>query len=687
MARVAQSASSQLARNPTGERPVVVATWHERARQLGLSEQFLPDFGSVSRAELTRLAEQHRSLYTHAVPVMELLHEQILNSYSMVVLTDAGGLILHALGDSDFLEKTDRVGLRPGVTWSEGSKGTNAIGTALTDGRPTLVHGSEHFLTANRFLTCSCSPIRDPHGRVIGTLDVSGAKESYHAHTMALVRVSTQMIENHLFVDRFSQAVRIHFHLRPEFLGTISEGIAAFDESGRFVAANPAAQVQLGLPPEELLTHTLPSLFGTTLVGLIDRSRTANPGLLNLCLHNGVRVSARAQLCAPATPLRISAEKSATDRGPQPKGMYTLRDLDIGEPAVARVLERVRKVQRHEIPIMILGETGTGKEVLAQAIHNESHRNTKPFVAVDCASIPESLIEAELFGYEEGAFTGARRKGSHGKILMANGGTLFLDEIGDMPLPLQTRLLRVLQERTVTPLGSNKAVAVNIAVICATHRNVREMIQRHQFREDLYYRLNGLVVRLPPLRERCDIAQLVERILCKECAVTAPLAVSDEVLSLFRQYRWPGNVRQLANVLRTASVMAGDDGETIQRQHLPDDFLEELNSEQLLAASSIAHAQTAAPAAGIPASPGDSRPQPPGHAGQTEPDNSSLKDLHTGAIRTALDQYGGNVSAAARALGVSRNTIYRALRAAGCSETQHVTVSTGSPVQNENSTH
>jgi transcriptional regulator of acetoin/glycerol metabolism len=654
----------------------VVATWHERARQLGLREQFLPDFGSVTRAELTRQADQHRSLYTHAVPVMEMLHEQILNTHSMVVLTDAGGLILHALGDSDFLEKANRVALRPGVTWSEGSKGTNAIGTALTESRPTLVHGSEHFLTAHRFLTCSCSPILDPHGRVIGSLDVSAAKESYHAHTMALVRMSTQMIENHLFVDRFSQAVRIHFHARPEFLGTISEGIVAFDESGRFIAANRGAQVLLGLPPEELLAHTLPSLFGTTLVGLIDRSRTANPGLLSLCLHTGIRVSARAELCAPATPLVVSATDTgradSPDRGiprpaQQPKGMYRLKDLDMGEPAIARVLERVRKVQRHEIPIMILGETGTGKEVLAQAIHNESHRSARPFVAVDCASIPESLIEAELFGYEEGAFTGARRRGSHGRILMANGGTLFLDEIGDMPLPLQTRLLRVLQERTVTPLGSNKAVAVNIAVICATHRNVREMIQRCEFREDLYYRLNGLVVRLPPLRDRCDIARLVERILGRECAVTAPLAVSDEVLSLFRQYRWPGNVRQLANVLRTAAVMA-EDGDTIQRHHLPDDFMEELLSEQLLAVHSSTNNQPVLPVAALPTAP-------------TETDGGSLKDLQATAIRSALDQFGGNVSAAARALGVSRNTIYRAMRSPDCVETEQLAVNTETTAQ------
>ena len=670
MARVVEFEPRQQARDQASGRSTDVARWHERARQLGLREQFHPDFCPVSRCELARLADQHRSLYTHAIPVMEVLHEQILNTHSMVILTDSSGLILDALSDADFLQKADRVALRPGVSWSEVNKGTNAIGTALTDARPTLVHGGEHFLTVNRFLTCSCSPIRDPRGHVIGALDVSSVKEGYHAHTMALVRMSTQMIENHLFVEHFSNAVRVHFHLRPEFLGTISEGIAAFDMSGRCVGANHAAQLQLGLAPELFLTHSLSSLFGITLTALIDRSRTTNPALLNLCLPSGVRVNARAELCVPATPLQVAGAaasaggRDATHEGARRgKGLYTLQDLEIGEPAIASVIARVRKVQRHEIPIMILGETGTGKEVLAHAIHNESERSAKPFVAVDCAAIPESLVEAELFGYEEGAFTGARRKGSQGKILMANGGTLFLDEIGDMPPSLQTRLLRVLQERTVTPLGSNRAIAVNIAVICATHRNVREMIQRGEFREDLFYRLNGLVVRLPPLRERCDMALLVERILERECEVATRLTVSQEVLALFYQYSWPGNVRQLSNVLRTAAVMAADDG-GIERHHLPDDFMEDLRGE-LLARGAPAAAEPVSGPGFMPAaeSSGDDPATPPAIAAPAEPAaGTSLRGLQLAAIRTALEQCAGNVSAAARLLGVSRNTVYRTVR-------------------------
>jgi transcriptional regulator with PAS, ATPase and Fis domain len=286
---------------------------------------------------------------------------------------------------------------------------------------------------------------------------------------------------------------------------------------------------------------------------------------------------------------------------------------------------------------MIMGETGTGKELLAQAIHNDSPRAQGPFVAVNCASIPETLIESELFGYEDGAFTGARKKGAVGKILQANGGTLFLDEIGDMPYSLQARLLRVLQERMVTPLGSGKSIPVNVEVICATNHNLRRRIAEGLFREDLYYRLNGLVVKLPPLRERTDLETVVKKILGSETEGGGPRhAISDEVLRLFKRHKWPGNFRQLTNLLRTAAIMAGDEDEICLR-HMPDDFLDD-----------IADTPEAAPA-GAPA------------AQQMVAAGANLEEMELAAILKSLEANGGNVSATARALGVSRNTIYRKL--------------------------
>ena len=320
--------------------------------------------------------------------------------------------------------------------------------------------------------------------------------------------------------------------------------------------------------------------------------------------------------------------------------------------------DKIRRVLNRDIPILVLGETGTGKELLARAIHCDSARAKQPFVAVNCASIPDTLIEAELFGYEDGAFTGARRKGQVGKIVQANGGTLFLDEIGDMPLALQAHLLRVLQERQVTPLGSTKSVAVDVSIICATHRNLREMIEGKQFREDLFYRLNGLAVRLPGLRERSDLAALVQRILDRENP-NRRLRLAPEVVRLFQHYHWPGNVRQLFNVLRTASVMAANEP-VITTEHLSDDFLEDARSRLPPEAAAPPEPAPTPPAATVSTGPA---PQAPAAPAAVQANNTrSLEELEIEAIRHALDAAGGNISEASKRLGVSRNTIYRKLR-------------------------
>jgi transcriptional regulator of acetoin/glycerol metabolism len=617
----------------------VVATSHRRSQQFGLSPSRRPDYSPLTGSALSSLVERNHILYSHAIPAMETLYQQIANTHNMVLLTDAQGVIVHSLGDADFLEKANRVALTPGVAWSEESKGTNAIGTAIAEKAPTTIHADQHFLAANHFLTCSAAPITDHRGNVVGVLDVSGDRNSFHKHTMGLVRMSALMIENQMFAATFENAITLHFHARPEFIGTLMEGIASFTPGGRFLAANRTALFQLGLSYPALQAHTFSSLFGLPVSALYDHYRTAAPGLLDLCMHNGVRVRGRAELrltngihvlTGASEPVRAPA--AAPVRPGPARRLSGLRYLNTGDPQLAQVIDKVNKVLGRDVPILIMGETGTGKELLAQAIHNDSPRAQGPFVAVNCASIPETLIESELFGYEEGAFTGARKKGAVGKILQANGGTLFLDEIGDMPFSLQARLLRVLQERMVTPLGSDKSIPVNVELICATNHNLRKRIAEGLFREDLYYRLNGLVVKLPPLRERTDLGIVVKKILMTETE-GGTHHISDEVLALFHRHKWPGNFRQLTNLLRTAVIMAGDE-EEIGLRHMPDDFLDDI--------ADIAdnHADVAL--------------APP-------PTGANLEEMELAAILKSLEANGGNVSATARALGVSRNTIYRRL--------------------------
>lgn len=621
-------------------RPKSIQESHQRSASYGLADCQTPDFGLIARPDLKQALEQNRTLHTYAMPVMETLYEQIINTHNMVILTDAGGLIIHSIGDDDFLEKANRVALQPGAAWSERSKGTNAIGTALAQQEPTLVHAHEHYLTANHFLTCSAAPIFDPQGKVVGVLDVSGDQRSFHNHTMALVRMSVQMIENQLFAAAYQDVITMHFHSRPEFIGTLMEGIASFSPGGRFLSANRSGLFQLGLPQSALQTHTFSSLFGLPVSALFDHYRTVSPGLLNMCLHSGVRVYARADVRAANGVFQCALGAGTSgDAGivPQvaeaPRRLSSLRYLNTGDPQIAALIEKVGKVIGRDIPILVTGETGTGKELLAQAIHNDSPRSNGPFIAVNCASIPETLIESELFGYEDGAFTGARKKGSIGKILQANGGSLFLDEIGDMPLSLQARLLRVLQERMVTPLGSTKSIPVNVALICATNRNLRELIAKNEFREDLYYRLNGLVVKLPPVRERTDLETVIEKLLASESNDGVRYTLAPDLMALFKRHKWPGNFRQLTNLLRTAMVMVGDQQE-IGYEHMPDDFLEDVSAL-------------------------DSVDDTTDSAEPVIAANSTMADVELSVMRQALQTHGGNVSAAARVLGISRNTIYR----------------------------
>ena len=617
----------------------IIQNSHRRSQAYGLRPEIKADYSPLGGSNLSLLIEQNRMLHAHAVPAMETLYQQIVNTHNMVILTDANGVIVHSLGDADFLEKANRVALQPGVTWSEESKGTNAIGTAIAEKTPTLVNADQHYLAANHFLTCSAAPIIDHQGNVVGVLDVSGDQRSFHKHTMALVRMSALMIENQLFSSAFEESITLHFHSRHEFIGTLMEGIASFTPGGRFISANRSGLFQLGLSFSALQSHTFSSLFGLPVSALYDHYRTASPGLLELCMHNGVRVFGRAQLrltrgvhmfsdAEPSVPAPPALHPAAPAPTPRLSG---LRYLNTGDPQLQLVIDKVNKVLGRDIPIMVMGETGTGKELLAQAIHNDSPRAMGPFVAVNCASIPEPLIESELFGYEDGAFTGARKKGAIGKILQANGGTLFLDEIGDMPMSLQARLLRVLQERMVTPLGSAKSIAVNVELICATNHNLRERMAKGLFREDLYYRLNGLVVKLPPLRDRTDLEVVVKKILSAESG-GAHYNLAPEVLELFQRHKWPGNFRQLTNLLRTAVIMAGDEP-VIGLRHMPDDFLDDV--DQQVAAS------------------------PAAEASQMVANGSNLEEVAHSVILKSLEAHGGNVSATARALGVSRNTIYR----------------------------
>lgn len=621
---------------PDGLLPEVIGrSWQrcvDRKVNIGRQAREIP---VVSPGALSGFRERSRRLILHAEPVMDQLHEQISGTSSVVVLTDATGVVLHSVGDPDFVDKAQQVTLQPGGIWTEEASGTNAIGTALVEHAPVSVHSTEHFIDINHFLTCSASPIFDPQGKMLGVLDVSSDSVSYQRHTMALVRMSAQMIENQFFAHECTDQILIHFHLRPEFIGTLYEGIAVYSLDGRFLAANRSALLQLGLNRYDAEKRTISSIFDLTLAGLFEQARALPQPVIRLRLRNGVEVFGRVKFGAsvsPVTCLPIRRIDAASRTAATEIVNSSMAALDLGDPTMGAAIRKAEKIIGHDIPLMIEGESGSGKEMFARAFHADGPRGKGPFVALNCAAIPEGLIESELFGYREGAFTGARRSGSVGKIQQADGGTLFLDEIGDMPLTLQARLLRVLQDRTVTPLGGTKSQPVDIKIICATNRKLRDEVAAGRFREDLYYRLNGLLLTLPPLRSRTDRTALAVNILRTLSDGDDRITFSSGVHELFYRHTWPGNIRQMANVIRTALALRDGESE-IRVEHLPEDFLEQAGG----------WTEASHPPAG----------------GEWDGGSGRLEEVAAAAIREALQECNGNVSAAARKLGVSRSTLYR----------------------------
>ncbi|MBK1714815.1 sigma-54-dependent Fis family transcriptional regulator [Rubrivivax gelatinosus] len=601
--------------------PALTRSWR-RSRDFGLAP--VGRFSGAphaSAAQLARALEQQQEFVAHARPVMEFLFDQTRDTDNMVILADAQGMLLHALGDADFVDRAQRVALRPGASWHEQWRGTNAIGTALAEGAPVVVHGSEHYLERNAFLTCTAAPIADPAGRLLGVLDISGDQRGYHRHTLALVRSAARIIEHRLFDTRHAAGLRLRLHAQREGLGTVTEGLLALSEDGWVIGANGVARAMLALTPGSIGRSTLERVLPLDLQTLAGWSRSPD-AVHELRREDGsvlwLRVEGGRGVPAPRPPV-----------APPPAVDDALAPLDTGDAAMQAAIGRARRVLDKPIALLLQGESGVGKELFARAVHKSGARRDAPFVAVNCAALPENLIEAELFGYRPGAFTGAAREGAPGRIREAHGGTLFLDEIGDMPTALQTRLLRVLQEREVTPLGGGRPQAVDFRLICATHHDLRAAIEAGRFREDLYYRLNGLALQLPPLRRRSDQPALVAGML-QELLPGRAVRLASDVALAFGRHRWPGNLRQLHNALATACALLDDDEHEIGWAHLSDDLAEDL------------------------------RERPP--AREAADDAVDLRSQSERTVRQVLQACAGNLSEAARRLGISRNTLYRKMR-------------------------
>ena len=640
------------------ESDVVAQSWRRCINEYSLNPAKPREPALTGRGELDERRTRLADVIACARHEMTILYQQLGDVESAVVLTDTDGVIVHMVSSPKFAADVGPLGLRVGGIWSEKSAGTNGMGTCLAAASPVWVHRDEHFFPQFTQLTCSAVPVYDPAGEITAVLDVSSRSSLMQQHLLAMLGMTARMIENRLIDRRFSKAHPLHFHSRPEFVFTLHEGKLAVADDGRVLAANRSALFQLGLTSmSEIRTRRIEDLFATSLEDMLERSAMSSfHPVVTYHANATLRFFAVAQ--RPAPPPRVAASASAAKAAspalpapvaaalrtaaaavavpaPSPSTRPRPQVIHFTDARLLAHLDTARRVIARQTPLLLCGETGAGKEVFARAVHSASPYAGGAFVAINCASLPETLIESELFGYRAGAFTGAQRGGRRGKILQADRGTLFLDEIADMPLELQARLLRVLDERQVMPLGTEDSYPVDFQLISASHQHLPALVRENRFREDLYYRLAGIELLLPPLRERSDIRELIREILAAEGGAKAALRADAERALL--EYAWPGNVRQLCHVLRTAMALA--DGGPIGREHL--------SALQLNPASF-------APPPLLPASDmaqGDAQP-------------STLNPLQASERQMLLQlfaQHRWNLSNVAKALHVSRNTLYRKL--------------------------
>ncbi|MBS3804905.1 MAG: sigma-54-dependent Fis family transcriptional regulator [Oleiphilaceae bacterium] len=623
--------------NKTGEFVEVIAASWERCRNFDLRSTTKPDLTPLSRADREKLKERNRILLETTEREVLPYYENILsNSMCMILLTDQNGSILNNWGDRRFMDSGRAPLFQEGVSWLEKDNGTNAIGTAIACGHAVQVQRNEHYLRCNRFMIGSAAPILNEEHRIIGVLSVCSDAYLPQAHTLGMVRLMSQSVENRLMVrNHAADCFLLTFNTNADNLDSQWSGLIAFDEAGTVVACNRRAEMLL-TPP--LTTRSLEDLFDVSTDVFL---RQPDAATLQLLTRGQRRL--QGQIRRPtrpgAAPVKEQTPPAATRHAP-----FGLRDIEFGDRKVRRCVQQATKVVDKDIPILIHGETGVGKEVFVKALHQASTRRQHPMVAVNCAAIPAELVESELFGYEKGAFTGASSRGAIGLIRKANQGILFLDEIGEMPLGAQARLLRVLQEREVTPLGSVESYPVDIRLISATNQPLRQLVEDRQFRRDLYYRVSGLNIELPPLRHRTDKRELFRHIHARYAEPGQPDSLPNTLLDVFERHAWPGNIRQLINVVQVALAMAEQD--PIDMWHLPDDFILDINP-------------------GEPASLTEIRVAPSQPATQATVSVQAERIPDSDGLLAMYNHYQGNVSRTARQLGYSRNTVYKRLRELG----------------------
>lgn len=606
---------------------------HKRSKNFKIKHTQTCSNKVLSEEKMNQKINEKSELILTARPFMKQIYDFVKGSNFLSILTDEEGCILTILGDEKILQRAFEGALIPGAYMGEEYIGTNGMGTSLYEGKPLQVSGREHYIETFYQWTCSGAPIRDTDGKIIGCIDLTGDKNAVHSHTLGMVAAAANAIENMLRINKYNEELSRNKKYIETIINSFPAAIFTADFDGNIKAVNQNCKSMLGYTEAELKRIKIWEIIKDWKE--IKNIIKVKDSIYQKDIFVNLKVN-KLQLNMSAYPVfdnkqqayeivfvfkDVKKVRKLANNIIGRKAIYTFDKIIGKDENFVKAVEFAKKIADSKSTVLILGESGTGKEIFAQAIQNYSNRSEEPFIALNCGAIPKNLIESELFGYEEGAFTGAKRGGHPGKFEIADGGTIFLDEIGEMPVDLQTRLLRVIEEGTVSRIGGTEEIPINVRIIAATNRSLKEEVKKGNFRTDLFYRLNVLPIRLPPLRERKqDIPLLVEyfmkrisRRLNKRMVV-----IPKEYMDYLTNYEWPGNIRELENlielIINTESIPASIS--TSDRKNITDAYFD-------------------------------------------EGENLSLENMEHMHIERILKKYYGNISLTAKILGISRNTLYR----------------------------
>ncbi|MFZ5969220.1 MAG: sigma-54-dependent Fis family transcriptional regulator [Bacillota bacterium] len=609
----------------------VIELSHERCRKLGIKEDQVFSSKIIGQTELQEKFAENRDMILTASPYMEQLINFVKGHNFFALLTDGEGCILNAIGDEKILSEAFDLKMVPGAYMNEESIGTNAMAVVIKTGEPVQLSGKDHFIKAYHRWTCSGAPIKDYHGNLIGVLDLTGYTDLVHPHTLGMVIAASNAIEEMMKVKEFNRLQNMNNKHIKTIFNSMPVAIVTSDIDGKIKIHNKKALELLGNKDNQLKAKAMEEIVEewNSVKEAICAGENISQEINIMALRN------RFPCHLTANPIYnpqddsieivyVFEEVKKVKKKNEYQAYYTFDKIIGKDENFLRIVQYAKKIANSKSTILILGESGTGKEVFAQSIHNFSKRMDGPFIALNCGAIPNQLIESELFGYEEGAYTGAKKGGNLGKFELANGGTIMLDEIGEMPLDMQTKLLRVLQEGIITRIGSQKSIPVDVRIIAATNKDLKKEVELGRFRKDLFYRLNVLPLYLPPLRERKSDILLLIKYFMKNIAESLnkrEVEIPESYLNIMMNFNWPGNIRELENVVELI-----------------------INTESI----------------------------PPGYFGQDVSDDITLQNsdrdrldmdyIEKEHLVRVLKRFSGNITQSAQALGIRRNTLYSKIK-------------------------